>query len=397
MKNMNRTLKATVALGLCLIFLSVTALKAADRSPYSANLYFLYNGWKTDVPNVGNLKVNQSVFGLNAALRPSDRFSLQIDGKLSGNSASGAANFGGFQGSGKASFSSLNDTRVKATMNSQNNTTSISAYLGLPTGKTDLSLEQFAIVTVLSDASRKYVVRRVGQGLDVGGEALIHPHFGEVTVTGGGAFYYRGAYRARAIDTKDYKYGNEIHGIAGLAYKGRKVDADGNVTVIYYFKDKYGDAEIYQAGLTQLYQFSVQYTEMFNLYAGANVLIRGAAKLPAGPGSSTFSQEQLNSGRNEMLLYAGGSYPVAPKLSVLGQLEYKKMSKNKYPETSPIFRPGSHYVGISAGAGYRLTRIVGASGMLSYYTGTVNGQAGIIPDGSLSGFGATLVLTVRAE
>lgn len=393
-------MKKLVLPSLTVLLILATAgstVEAAEQETTHGSLYFLYNGWNTEYTDLGEFDLNQSVFGLNAVVRPSERFRLQVDGKLSGNSASGESSVFGTTQTVDASFSALNDTRIKATLYSNNEATSLSAYFGLPTGKTELSLEQYAIVIAMSDASRKYIVRRVGQGLDLGGEGLLHPQFGDVTVTAGGAYFYRGPYRAREIDPEDYKYGDEIHGIGGISYDGRNVDVNGNVTVIYYFKDKFGDEEIYQAGITQLYQFSIQYSELFSLYAGANLLIRGAAKLPAQSGGDEFVEEQLNSGRNEMLVYAGGSYPVMPKMSVLGQLEIKTMSENDYLQNSLLYRPGSSYVGLSAGAGYQATPIVGISGMLSYYTGSIDSPGAGISEADLSGFGATIVLTVRAE
>ncbi len=395
MKPLNRTITLLLILSLALMAVATNA-DAARKESTRGSIYFLYNGWSTEYTGLGDFDIKQTVFGLNTVLMPSESFRLQIDGKLSGNSAKGQATFLGMQGDADVSFSSINDTRVKATFFSANQATALSIYAGLPTGKTELSLEQYAIVTLLSDASRKYIVRRVGQGLDLGGEGLLLPHFGDVTLQLGGAFFYRGPYRAREIDTEDYKYGNEVHGIGGFDYDGRQVDFSGNVTVIYYFKDKYGDEEIYQSGITQIYQVNVQYTDMFSLFAGGNFLIRGAAKLPNEQGGD-FIEEQLNSGRNEMLIYGGGSYPVTPELSVLAQLELKSMSENEYPQNSFLYRPGSSYVGLSGGAGYRLTEVVGISGMLSYYSGSIDGQAGVIPDADLSGFGATIVMTVRAQ
>lgn len=263
----------------------------------------------------------------------------------------------------------------------------------MPTGKTKLTTGEYAAAAVLADNGRKYLVRRVGQGLDIGIEGMSHPQVGDATLLFGGSYLHKGKFRVREIDSLDYKYGDEISGTVGFNYDASPIRGGSSGTVIYYFRDKLGDQEVYQAGLTQYYQASIAYSRDFEVYGGLNLLLRGKAKRRTG--EKEFTEEQTKSSRNEVQFYAGGNIPVTERFTAAGQIDYLSISESDYDPGSALYRPSSSYFGIGGGGSIQLTEILYLSGMITLYTGSADSKSALIPDSDLSGFSFLLAFTVR--
>lgn len=372
--------------GLLLPTLEVMAQDSSQPNT-RISVYYILNGWKTeytgppqqDTSGVEG-KLNQDVFGLSVGFAPSDRFSLDVNGAYSSTSLTPA-------GEGAFKLSSLNDTRLRGTYYVADRKGSISVYTNLPTGKRELTDSQYVVSAQISDISRKFVVRRVGQGLDIGTDWYALPQFGSVILQIGGGYLYKGKYQVLKGDSLKYKYGDEISGRIGFATDTSPFSASGNVTLRYYTKDKLGDQDNFQAGVATSFGGMVSYSDAFDVYVGVNLLNRGKSK--AVDSLNTLSEEAYKSGRNELLFYTGGSYPITPELRLLANLEYLSISANDYPATELKFRPKSHYLGIGVGPSYSLTDALSAGGMATFYTGKID------DDYDLSGFGLALILTFR--
>ncbi|MGB5105215.1 MAG: hypothetical protein WBP42_00715, partial [Candidatus Zixiibacteriota bacterium] len=170
------------------VFLAQVAV-AAGPQPSQATLYFLHNRWTAEPDGNGELKTSEGVFGLSALLSTSDRFSFQLDGTL----ANAKQEFGNLD----RKISSLNDTRISGTFYSAKGLTSLTAYANLPTGKTKLDEEEYSVASALTDNSQKFLVRRFGQGLDIGAEGMVHPSAGNLTFHLGAGYLLKGKFQAR--------------------------------------------------------------------------------------------------------------------------------------------------------------------------------------------------------
>ena len=348
------------------------------------SLYYMINSWKTDYKQpIGEDKLNQGVFGLSLAFAPNDKFRLDLNGALT-NTKYTAPDDAQFK------LSSVNDTKLRATYFVADGKGSASLYVNLPTGKKELTPEEYGITTAISDISRKFLTRRYGQGLDIGTDWYALPRFGKATLQVGGGYLYHGKYQILKADTRKYKYGDQISGKVGVMVDNKPFGGSIAFTARYYLKDKFDDKEIFQAGVTSGFNLQVTYSDMCNVRAGISTLSRAKAKVRSS-GEETISDEALKSGRNEALFYLDGSYPFTEKVNGLGRIEYLSVSANEYTKTDLLFRPKSHYVGLSGGAGYAFTETLSGSLMASYYTGKIDEDFG------LSGFGLALVVTFRAK
>jgi hypothetical protein len=329
------------------------------------------------------------VFGLDATGVVSDRFHVDLSGTMA-NSTS-RLEFDNSANNLKQSLSSLNDTRVRFTYTFGEGKGAGSVFFNLPTGKRELTADEYGLTTQLADVSRKFLVRRYGQGLDIGVDWFVLPKWGSFGLSAGGGYLYHGKYRPLKLDTlesKEYKYGDEIFGSLGFSLNSRPIGGSFGITVKYYTKDKYDNKETFQAGVATTFSGAVTYSEGFDLTLGTSVLMRGKAKIRSS-GGQVLSDEALKSGRNQILAYVNGRFPASDKLRVLGRLELEHVSANDYARESLEFLPKSHYVGFGGGVAYALTDAFSASSMISYYTGKIDSDYG------LTGLGLALVLTYQ--
>ena len=170
----------------------------------------------------------------------------------------------------KRSLSSLNDTRLRFTYTFGEGKGAGSLFFNLPTGKRELTTDEYGLTTQIADVSRKFIVRRYGQGLDIGVDWFALPSWGSFGLNVGGGYLYRGKYRPLKSDTREYKYGDEIFGCLGFNLGSRPVGGSLGVTVKYYTKDKYDDKEIFQAGVATTISGAVTYSEAFDLTLGTS-------------------------------------------------------------------------------------------------------------------------------
>ncbi len=214
-----------------LVVLIVAAQMAIAETPRSsqATIFYLLNSWKTKDELSGEHKLKEGVFGLSAALQTSDRFLFELDGTL----ANAKLEADGLVDDLK--LSSMNDTRIAATFFSKAGLTSFTAMANLPTGKTKLDEEQYTVAYSVADNSRKFLVRRFGQGLDIGAQGVVHPKAGNLSFHLGAGYMLKGKFQARKDDTEKYKFGDEISAVAGLGFQKDKIAfmADGSFTIVH--------------------------------------------------------------------------------------------------------------------------------------------------------------------
>lgn len=386
-----------VAMTLLIVFASDGYSEEQNR----LSIYYTYQNWKLDLPTTGakgapaidgsfpnDQKVGQGVFGLNATGVVSDRFHVDLSGTMANTTS--RLEYDNTANNLKQSLSSLNDTRVRLTYTFGEGKGAGSVFFNLPTGKRELTAEEYGLTTGIADVSRKFMVRRYGQGLDIGVDWFALPKWGSFGLSVGGGYLYRGKYRPLKLDTlesKEYKYGDEIFGTLGFSLDGRPVGGSFGVTVKYYTKDKYDNKETFQAGVATTISGAATYSETFDLTLGMSMLMRGKGKIRSG--GQVLSDEALKSGRSQILAYANGRFPASEKMRVLGRLEFANVSANDYSKEGLEFLPKSYYVGFGGGVGYALTNAFSASSMISYYTGKIDSDFG------LTGLGLAFVLTFQ--
>ncbi|GAB4322375.1 MAG: hypothetical protein Kow0074_13870 [Candidatus Zixiibacteriota bacterium] len=354
---------------------------SAETRPYSkVSLFFIYNGW-TEKQAAGDVELDESVFGLNINQIVRPNFEFELTGTYANAGYSDPV-------VGDLSLSSLNDTRFRGTLFLGDRRASATLILNLPTGKVALTEEEYAVSIGLTDNSRKYVVRRFGQGLDVGGEAFLHPKVGRVTFNIGGGYLNKGSYQLLDGLDGEYRFGSEIYGSAGFRVRSEPVSVHLNATYRMYTDDEFDGVAVYKSGPMLMLDGRITYSRRVWVSAGVIALTRDKAELPESA-SGELTEESVKSGRDEFLFDASTAIPLGERLRALGRVELKSVSANDYDSTSELFRPEASYTGFGIGAGYQFTLSLWGSVVGSYYTGTVN------KDNDLTGLGVTAALIFR--
>jgi len=369
---------------LIIVLLSAQGAVAGDRAvPYSTvSVFFLYNGWEDELVGIQD-KWSETVFGTQVQHIVNPRLTVELRGTVASASYTDPLD-------NKISFSSLNDTRLKGTYYLD--------YLGdrvgraalsvnLPTGKKELSLEEYVVALGVSDNSRKFPVRRFGEGFNVGAELYWLPKTEQVNLEIGGGYRFKGAYRILEDDPADYKYGNEFFVQATASTDPRPIGVSGTVMFKTYAKDEYDGEPIFQSGNTVMFQGRLMYDNEIRGSVGFNVLLRGKGKT-LGTEDGGLVDEVLKSGRNDYLIFGGGSYPLNEQLRLLARGEYKHITANEYDLIVTRYRPETDYLGFGGGVGYQFTLALSGSIVASYYTGSMD-----LVD--LTGTGIAAALTFR--
>lgn len=351
--------------------------------PYShASLFYVYNTWTESLPDDTEFKLGEGVFGLKLHQLLGENVVFDLWGSFASAKYSDDADQ-------DASLSSINDTRAALTLFLDDRNWSLAAITNLPTGKKELSPEEFLATAGLADNSRRYVVRRFGEGLDLGGELLYRPHTETMELQLGGGYLHKGKFQVLESDDAKYKFGDEFHGTAAIVTTGDPVSVRGGVTYKMYLKDQFGDIDVFQAGPSLIVDGRLAYNNGIQGIAGIAVVSRGKGEVPEGASGEDFVEETEKSGRNEVAFDAGVVIPAGERLGILGRLEHLSVSANDYEDSDPRFRPKGSFTGFGGGASYQFSLYVSGSLLATYYTGSAG------EDNDLSGLGITTVITLR--
>lgn len=364
---------------LVLILFGAAQLLAAEYSDrYSTvSLFYLYNNWQEDLKD-GSRKVGEGVLGLSVDQTLTNRLSISVwstftRARLDYNSSEEA-------------LSSLNDTRVGAKYVLGDNVVSLRLSANLPTGPDALKPGEYAVAAAVADNSRKFAVRRFGQGLDLGGEAYWHPKVGEVGLSAGGGYIHKGEYRLLSIDKSDYKFGDEIFGKLAASVRKDRFGLEGSIRYAVYTEDEFDSRSVYQSGNSIILAARADYIGTAEAHAGFSVVTRGNARILSA--DNILTEEALRSGRNEYYAYSGGSLPLGNKLRVLGRLEYKYLTSNEYEVGTRRYRPESDYAGLGLGLSYQFSLYFAASAAGNYFIGSSDGR-------DVDGFGFYTAVSLR--
>lgn len=345
-----------------------------------ASLFYVYNSWKETAAD-SDVNLSEGVLGLTLRQWAGAKSFVEIRSTYT------AASYDARQQT-NVSFSSLNDTRLRGTHILGDRMARASISLNMPTGKKKLSSDEYRLAAAVSDNSRKLLVRRFGQGMDIGGELVLTPRKSTVDFQIGVGYLFTGSYQPLKEESAKYDFGNEYYGLIGIATTSQPVSLRADLKLKKHTADRYRSKPVYQAGSTVILSTRLVYSDRHRLAVGATVLSRGIANIPAGEGE-VLTEEAVKSGRGELTVTANGSLAATERLRVLGFTEFKRVTSNDYARGSGQYRPGASYVGLSAGIGYSFSPTMSGSFMSGWYSGKVD------DNNDLRGFELTMVLSFR--
>jgi hypothetical protein len=193
-------------------------------------------------------------------------------------------------------MSGASDTWIKTTYVTENERMMFNVGLGVPTGKTRLSQEQFYLTRMLSEQALRYRVPVYGQGISVkAGVGIAHP-INQNTITGFGINYiYKAPYELLNVDSTEFDPGNEINIIAGVNTKvGRKGTLSFDAVYTLYETDFFNGKELVDAGSKIILSASLMFpTKRGPLFAALKYRQRGKNQFYAYQNMAAYSKQSI--------------------------------------------------------------------------------------------------------
>ncbi len=275
-----------------LLFLLI--LSAAARSQTDQNVISRQG-------SVSITPVYQSWTGKNAGFSFSE-FSTMIAAYVPmGRNASLSVGGGGAASGGDvAALSGLTDVQLGVNYYLEPANTVFSLGVNAPTGKKELSHDQFTTSILFSQPLFNMQVPVWGQGLNLNpGVSWVFPANDNLVLGLAAAYQYRGKYKP--IDGGGfYAPGGEITGSLGADYRLNDVQSlSADFMFTSYGTDTYNDAQVFASGNS--YWFNVQYRQFFHeneLHVTAGYRSTSKGKV-AGVGGLVSEAERLEPGRFE--------------------------------------------------------------------------------------------------
>ena len=248
---------------------------SSQRQPVRVSLNAIYQTYERDSLQISEVSVPVSIlvpFGQKVA------FSLQA-GQASAT------------GDDLESVSGISDVQAGLSFLQKIGTSSLVLSLGanLPSGKRELTNEEFQTSLLLSQHFYDFRMPGFGQGFNVAPGFVWAFPLSETVVFGLGASYqYKGAYQPLAERAEEYDPGDEIIITGGLDIKaGATTNLSADVTYTTYTTDKLGEEEVFAVGdrivVTGqvLTYFGVNEFRIVGRYRG-----QSDSSLPAGTGGT---------------------------------------------------------------------------------------------------------------
>lgn len=376
-------MKRTLILMLLLaVSLSCSIALAADDSvrPLTrASFLFVNNNWTEEFTGGDEVKLGQSAFATQIQRLVTPQIQVELWGTLSSTKAT-------MSDDQESSFSALNDTRLRGSYLFGDGLGRATLMLNVPTGKKSLTDEEFQLAVGVADATRKYLVRRFGEGFDIGAEVVLTPRLENMNLEVGGGYLIKGPYKVLKESDADYKYGNELYGTARLGFVREISSYQVFLLVKTYGEDEYDSEPAFQAGNTIRIGGSYGYRKQVQLTIGGDYLLRGKAKVRSSE-SDQLNEEASASGRNELRVYGRVALPIKERVRALARAEYKMIAENDYDKEEAYYRPDAHYIGVGGGLDAVFSPRVGGSLMIMLYSGKV-------ADDDLRGVGISAAVVV---
>jgi hypothetical protein len=202
---------------------------------------------------------------------------------------------------GESELSGLSDTWLRGSYVFPNNRLMLSAGLGIPTGKTELTAEEAALSSIMSQNVFRFRTPVFGQGLTASaGFMYAFPLSDQFTMGSGLNFVFKNKYKITEEMQNDFNPGEQMGVTVGGSYRfnsGLSIDLDFLYT--YFMADEVDDTEIFKAGNKYGLKGGLRYEGVRTMflavgrmrYSDKNDIWDGSALITEEKNSSLFQME----------------------------------------------------------------------------------------------------------
>jgi len=256
---------------------------------------------------------------------------------------------GGGAGTGgnAAQLSGLTDLQIGGNYYVESINTVFSIGINAPTGKKELTSDQFVTSILFSEPLFNMQVPVWGQGVNVNpGVAWVFPVKDNIVLGVAAAYQYRGKYKP-IENSGFYAPGGEVSASLGADFKINEITSlSADFMFTSYGTDKYNDAQVFASGNS--YWFNAQYKRYFrenelDVFAGYRSTSKGKV---AGVGGLVSEAERLEPGRFE----AYGQF----KQIVNPRFVMNYLAELRIYESTPEAYSGSKVAGVGLGPTFTL-------------------------------------------
>ena len=273
-------------------------------------------------------------------------------------------------GDGLGDLSGLSDAQLVLSYSRRLGSGSVVVSLGanLPSGKKDLTQEEFSTVIRISQRAYDFRVPSLGQGFGVSPSITWAMPVAANTAIGIGASYQvRGAYRPLDSLTDEYTPGNEILVTAGLDTRlSTESTLSLDVTHAIYAVDQLGERDIFEAGAKTSVSAMYRYVQGFNELRLVGIYRKRAKSNEIV--ESVLVTETIQTIPDQITGRASYRMRLQPALNLTLLAETRLFSESKQPKRSMFD------VGVEPS--YRISSEASVIGRFVYTLGTITGFEG---------------------
>ena len=266
------------------------------------------------------------------------------------------------------SLNGLSDIRIRGHYLTKDERYVFTYGLVLPTGKNQLTTEEFNVATAMSVNAFNFRVPYLGQGRDVNLGMATAWEYGNYIIGAGVSFLHKDNYKPFKSSEYDYDPGNELTLTTGIERNVFWMDRNMRVTadIVYtlYGSDTGNGEEVFKSGNRFIIQGTLSAPmDNFDLLLFVRDRIKGKNKTGTG---DIFEAERKNRNGNEFQIMGKAIFPPNNGQRFSGLVDFKLYSNNAYGTN------GAMLLGLGGGYQRPLDDKMTFDGGLAFYFGSIN-------------------------
>jgi len=245
---------------------------------------------------------------------------------------------------GAVNLSGLSDTWIRGSYAFWDNRALVAIGLGLPTGKTELTVSEMSLTSMLSMNVFKFRMPVFGQGLTVSsGFMYAYPINEKVTVGAGINYVYRGKYQYSNLVNDTYDPGDQFGSNIGMDYLILpNLRSNIDLIVNYYSADRLAGTKMFVSGVKFIVKADVQYQASFG-YLWLRAYRGSKAKNETWNGQALVPEDK-NYNITQRELEIGARFPILRTLSILTSVEIRSYIENQLKQGwADLYGAGAGY------------------------------------------------------
>jgi len=277
-----------------------------------------------------------------------------------------------------SNLSGIRDVKARAVAMLADDTIMLTAGMNLPSGKSQLDLEETVVSLLLSDKAMGFRYNRLGEGLDISLGAGTARPFGPVVLGAGVGYLLKGEYEYLEAKNSKYNPGDQVNVTGGMDLLFEPLLLRTDLTYTTYQSDTIDNSRVFkEAAKLSIQENVVLLIERLAVMLSARYIIRGESDiLRAGASGRT---EKIHGDRIDV----DGSLD----LRIAKPIDLKLLAESVFIGENAAGQNDAAMFGFGAGVTLKFMQASSLDIMGKYHTGKSNNE-----EVTLTGFSTTATL-----